>query len=107
MRLNNSTIQQIGTAKKFKKIGRHEFESFDDWQFFVWIIRAVAILCNHQRSVPKQHESSMDKMKTQLSKLEEDIKELNVCEEYTLCREYVSKIVGRIKRRRCKELFIY
>jgi DNA topoisomerase-1 len=28
--------------------------------------RMVAILCNHQRSVPKTHEQSMEKMKTRV-----------------------------------------
>ena len=31
--------------------------------------RMVAILCNHQRSVPKTHEQSMDKMRDKVSHL--------------------------------------
>jgi DNA topoisomerase-1 len=31
--------------------------------------RMVAILCNHQRSVPKTHEQSMDKMRDKVSYL--------------------------------------
>ncbi|OII74874.1 DNA topoisomerase I [Cryptosporidium ubiquitum] len=41
--------------------------------------REVAILCNHQRSVPKQHESSMEKMVKQQQELEEDLK---ICETF-------------------------
>ncbi|KAL5367650.1 eukaryotic DNA topoisomerase I [Cryptosporidium parvum] len=41
--------------------------------------REVAILCNHQRSVPKQHESSMEKMIKQQQELEEDLK---ICEAF-------------------------
>lgn len=36
----------------------------------------VAILCNHQRSVPKTHESSMAKVAEKLNALREEIKEL-------------------------------
>lgn len=42
--------------------------------------REVAILCNHQRSVPKQHESSMEKMVKQQKELEEDLK---ICETFS------------------------
>lgn len=38
--------------------------------------RAVAILCNHQRSVPKQHAASMEKMAGQVVEIEEDIAEV-------------------------------
>ncbi|GIX63785.1 DNA topoisomerase I, putative [Babesia caballi] len=38
--------------------------------------RRVAILCNHQRSVPKQHESSMSKLQAQAETLDEDVAEL-------------------------------
>ncbi|OII77302.1 DNA topoisomerase I [Cryptosporidium andersoni] len=41
--------------------------------------REVAILCNHQRSIPKQHESSMEKLLKQQLELQEDLK---ICEIY-------------------------
>ncbi|KAK1937278.1 DNA topoisomerase [Babesia divergens] len=44
--------------------------------------RRVAILCNHQRSVPKQHESSMTKMQMKADVLKEDIAELNAYIKY-------------------------
>ncbi|ORM40838.1 DNA topoisomerase 1 [Babesia sp. Xinjiang] len=44
--------------------------------------RRVAILCNHQRSVPKQHESSMSKMQAQAEAIEEDIAELKAYLKY-------------------------
>ncbi|GBE60860.1 DNA topoisomerase i [Babesia ovata] len=44
--------------------------------------RRVAILCNHQRSVPKQHETSMSKMQAQAAALEEDIAELKAYMKY-------------------------
>lgn len=37
--------------------------------------REVAILCNHQRSIPKQHVTTMSKIKKQIELLKEDIKE--------------------------------
>lgn len=40
------------------------------------IFREVAILCNHQRSVPKQHDVSMGKLQRQLCWVGEDIEEL-------------------------------
>ncbi|KAF8819945.1 putative Dna topoisomerase I, partial [Cardiosporidium cionae] len=48
-------------------------------QFYNDANREVAILCNHQRSIPKQHEASMEKLNKQLELLEEDIRE---CQEY-------------------------
>eukprot|EP00386_Alphamonas_edax_P003968 GDKI01012207.1.p1 GENE.GDKI01012207.1~~GDKI01012207.1.p1 ORF type:complete len:545 (-),score=208.93 GDKI01012207.1:75-1709(-) len=41
--------------------------------------REVAILCNHQRSVPKQHEASLANMQKKVEAVEADIKE---CEDY-------------------------
>lgn len=37
--------------------------------------RAVAILCNHQRSVPKGHEKSMEKLKEKIEQKREQIEE--------------------------------
>lgn len=37
--------------------------------------REVAILCNHQRSIPKQHDTTMSKIKKQIELYNEDIKE--------------------------------
>eukprot|EP00922_Rhytidocystis_sp_ex-Travisia-forbesii_P025243 GHVS01037061.1.p1 GENE.GHVS01037061.1~~GHVS01037061.1.p1 ORF type:complete len:606 (+),score=83.30 GHVS01037061.1:223-2040(+) len=45
-------------------------------QFYNSANREVAILCNHQRSIPKQHEASMDKMVKQLALVDEDIREM-------------------------------
>lgn len=36
----------------------------------------VAILCNHQRSVPKTHEASMAKATEKLNAMREEVKEL-------------------------------
>ncbi|XP_075212736.1 DNA topoisomerase 1 isoform X2 [Lycorma delicatula] len=38
--------------------------------------RAVAILCNHQRSIPKSHETSMGKLKEKISAKRDQIKEM-------------------------------
>lgn len=38
--------------------------------------KEVAILCNHQRALPKQHESQMEKIGTRVSELEEWLSEL-------------------------------
>lgn len=38
--------------------------------------RAVAILCNHQRSVPKSHETSMSKLKEKIAAKRDQIKEM-------------------------------
>ncbi|KAL8449111.1 hypothetical protein Emed_003262 [Eimeria media] len=42
-------------------------------QFYNDANRAVAILCNHQRSVPKQHAASMARLELQLQGIEEDV----------------------------------
>jgi len=44
--------------------------------------RAVAILCNHQRSVPKQHAASMEKMALQMEEIDAGIAE---CQMYLDC----------------------
>jgi DNA topoisomerase-1 len=36
----------------------------------------VAILCNHQRSVPKTHEQSMGRMQEKLDKMREEVEGL-------------------------------
>ncbi|KNC70607.1 hypothetical protein SARC_16861 [Sphaeroforma arctica JP610] len=38
--------------------------------------RAVAILCNHQRAVPKAHDESMGKMQEQVKGWKKDLKDL-------------------------------
>ncbi|SBT70712.1 topoisomerase I, putative [Plasmodium malariae] len=43
--------------------------------FFNNANREVAILCNHQRSIPKQHDTAMSKIKKQIEIFTEDIKE--------------------------------
>ncbi|EPR61868.1 putative DNA topoisomerase I [Toxoplasma gondii GT1] len=62
-------------------------------QFYNDANRAVAILCNHQRSVPKQHAASMQKMEHQQLMLDEDIRE---CEEYL---EFLKKPPSKRKER--------
>ncbi|CEM35573.1 unnamed protein product [Vitrella brassicaformis CCMP3155] len=44
--------------------------------------REVAILCNHQRSVPKGHAASMEKAQKKLDELNEDIQEVEDYLEY-------------------------
>lgn len=39
--------------------------------------RAVAILCNHQRAVPKTHEKSMDNLREKIRTKKEQIKDVN------------------------------
>jgi DNA topoisomerase-1 len=39
-------------------------------------LEQVAILCNHQRSVPKTHETSMAKVTEKLNAMREEIKAL-------------------------------
>lgn len=47
--------------------------------------RAVAILCNHQRAVPKSHEKSMENLKSKIEAKKEQIaeteKELKACKK--------------------------
>lgn len=45
-------------------------------RFYEHCNRQVAILCNHQRTVPRQHDVSMGKLQRQLEWLAEDIAEL-------------------------------
>ncbi|KAL8451964.1 hypothetical protein Emag_002536 [Eimeria magna] len=51
-------------------------------QFYNDANRAVAILCNHQRSVPKQHAASMARLELQLQGIDEDVKELKAFQAY-------------------------
>lgn len=46
-------------------------------RFYEHANRQVAILCNHQRSVPKQHDVSMGKLQKTLSYVLEDIEEVD------------------------------
>jgi DNA topoisomerase-1 len=39
--------------------------------------RAVAILCNHQRAVPKTHNKSMENLREKIRLKKEQIKEVN------------------------------
>eukprot|EP00918_Siedleckia_nematoides_P096179 GHVU01210970.1.p1 GENE.GHVU01210970.1~~GHVU01210970.1.p1 ORF type:complete len:688 (-),score=148.45 GHVU01210970.1:577-2640(-) len=40
--------------------------------------RAVAILCNHQRTVPKQHAASMEKLSQQLADIDADVRDCEI-----------------------------
>ncbi|OEH78013.1 DNA topoisomerase i [Cyclospora cayetanensis] len=51
-------------------------------QFYNDANRAVAILCNHQRSVPKQHAASMARLEHQLQAIEEDLRELKAFQQH-------------------------
>lgn len=51
-------------------------------RFFENANRQVAILCNHQRSVPKQHDVSMAKLQKQATWLLEDLEELRAAAAY-------------------------
>ncbi|XP_026190790.1 DNA topoisomerase 1 [Cyclospora cayetanensis] len=46
------------------------------------LVQAVAILCNHQRSVPKQHAASMARLEHQLQAIEEDLRELKAFQQH-------------------------
>lgn len=48
----------------------------DAKRFYEHCNRQVAILCNHQRTVPKQHNVSMEKLQKQYKWLEEDLEEI-------------------------------
>jgi len=54
----------------------------DIMRFYNDANRRVAILCNHQRSVPKQHDASMGKLQRQLECLHEDVRELEAFLKY-------------------------
>lgn len=38
--------------------------------------RAVAVLCNHQRAVPKSHEKSMENLVTKIQQKKDDVKKV-------------------------------
>lgn len=40
--------------------------------------RQVAILCNHQRSIPKSHEKSMENLKEKIKAKKKELTEANV-----------------------------
>jgi len=65
--------------------------------------RAVAILCNHQRAVPKSHEKSMENLQAKISKKREEIKavkkelkNLTKKSKYKTCSNFFF-IAGRIE----------
>ncbi|CAI7721031.1 topoisomerase I, putative [Plasmodium vivax] len=80
--------------------------------FFNNANREVAILCNHQRSVPKQHDSAMSKIKKQIEIYSEDIKEYKKYLQYLKkgmneqSFTFVSKVValdGSLRPNKVKE----
>lgn len=80
--------------------------------FFNNANREVAILCNHQRSVPKQHDTAMSKIKKQIEIYSEDIKEYKKYLQYLKkgTKEesftFVSKVValdGSLRPNKVKE----
>ncbi|SCQ16557.1 topoisomerase I, putative [Plasmodium ovale] len=80
--------------------------------FFNNANREVAILCNHQRSVPKQHDTTMSKIKKQIEIFSEDIKEYKKYLQYLKKGDkdqkftFVSKVValdGTLRPNKVKE----
>ncbi|GAB66961.1 topoisomerase I [Plasmodium cynomolgi strain B] len=80
--------------------------------FFNNANREVAILCNHQRSVPKQHDTAMSKIKKQIEIYSEDIKEYKKYLQYLKkgtneqSFTFVSKVValdGSLRPNKVKE----
>ncbi|KJP85563.1 hypothetical protein AK88_04783 [Plasmodium fragile] len=80
--------------------------------FFNNANREVAILCNHQRSIPKQHDTAMSKIKKQIELYTEDIKEYKKYLQYLKngtneqSFTFVSKVValdGSLRPNKVKE----
>ncbi|GAW81450.1 topoisomerase I [Plasmodium gonderi] len=80
--------------------------------FFNNANREVAILCNHQRSIPKQHDTAMFKIKKQIEVYTEDIKEYKKYLQYLKkgtneqSFTFVSKVVtldGSLRPNKVKE----
>eukprot|EP00917_Polyrhabdina_sp_WS-2016_P010078 GHVP01022209.1.p1 GENE.GHVP01022209.1~~GHVP01022209.1.p1 ORF type:complete len:729 (+),score=165.57 GHVP01022209.1:3529-5715(+) len=86
-------------------------------RFYQAANREVAILCNHQRTVPKQHETSMGKMQQQLDALDAEIErheniqqwlinpkkvkiELTEAERKKWNEEKISKKLGQLNERK-------
>lgn len=61
--------------------------------------RSVAVLCNHQRSVPKSHEKSMENLESKIKDKKKELKEAKA--ELSACKskekEKLQKKVDRIK----------
>lgn len=56
-----------------------DYKTADElYAFYTDANRAVAILCNHQRSVPKQHEEMAQKLTDKIDVLKEELRELKV-----------------------------
>ncbi|EUD68229.1 DNA topoisomerase I [Plasmodium inui San Antonio 1] len=80
--------------------------------FFNNANREVAILCNHQRSIPKQHDTAMSKIKKQIEIYSEDIREYKKYLQYLKkgtneqSFTFVSKVVtldGSLRPNKVKE----
>ncbi|AFZ79067.1 DNA topoisomerase type I, putative [Theileria equi strain WA] len=74
---NTDSSGDVSTDSSTKPISVDICNVSELLQFYNFANREVAILCNHQRSIPKQHENSMSKLKVQADMLKEDIEELN------------------------------
>ncbi|KAK6590563.1 DNA topoisomerase I [Cryptosporidium xiaoi] len=98
-----STTNIKGEPIKLEKreLGNNEKSKLDNYvdvtnvndilRFYNDANREVAILCNHQRSIPKQHESSMEKMIKQQNELKED---LRICEAFYKLAKKNSKSIS-------------
>lgn len=73
---NVDSSTDVSTDSSIKHISVDVCNISELLQFYNFANREVAILCNHQRSIPKQHETSMSKLKIQADMLKEDIEEL-------------------------------
>ncbi|SCM22178.1 topoisomerase I, putative [Plasmodium chabaudi adami] len=80
--------------------------------FFNNANREVAILCNHQRSIPKQHDTTMSKIKKQIEIYNEDMQEYKKYLQYLKKNNnekeftFVSKVVtldGSLRPNKVKE----
>ena len=58
--------------------------------------KEVAVLCNHQRSVPKTHDAQMDKMAAKMKELDDELAALEADVKVRCVRACVCVCVGRV-----------
>ena len=69
----------ITLQQELAKIDLEECKTMDEKVlFYNRANRQVAILCNHQRTLPKSHDSQMEKLDAKIQEIKDELKELKL-----------------------------
>merc|ERR1712139_136079 len=73
-RTYNASITLDSELQKYDQAGIDRFDEAKILQFYNDANRKVAILCNHQKAVSKNHEEGMQKLKDKMDEIESQLK---------------------------------